>query len=57
MTTSPELENLAKVGQVKRETPIPAEVAGLRRSGEARLADAANPAPRMAGPDEGAHRA
>jgi hypothetical protein len=44
MTSSPELENLAKVGQVKRETPIPAEVAGLRRSGEARLADAANPA-------------
>ncbi len=41
--TSPELENLVKIGQLKRETPAAGEVAGLRRSGEARLSDAANP--------------
>jgi hypothetical protein len=43
MTTSTELENLVKVGQLKREASIASELAGLRRSGEARLADAANP--------------
>lgn len=44
MTTSPELENLARVGQLKREPPVASELAGLLRSGESRLADAANPA-------------
>jgi len=39
--TSSELENLAKVGQLKREPASAGEIEGLRRSGEARLADAA----------------
>lgn len=38
--TSPELENLVRIGQLKREPPAAGEVDGLRRSGEARLADA-----------------
>jgi hypothetical protein len=41
--TSPELENLARVGRLKREPPREGEVEGLRRSGEARLEDAAKP--------------
>jgi hypothetical protein len=42
--TSPELDNLVRVGQLKAEPPTPGEVAGLRRSGEARLVDAQNAA-------------
>jgi len=41
--TSPELENLVKIGQLKREPPAAGEIEGLQRSGEARLSDAANP--------------
>src|SRR6266536_2595200 len=41
--TSPELENLVKIGQLKQEPPAAGEVEGLQRSGEARLSDAANP--------------
>jgi hypothetical protein len=40
--TSPELENLVRAGQLKREPPARAEIEGLVRSGEARLADAGN---------------
>jgi hypothetical protein len=40
--TSPELENLVRQGQLKREPPVASEVRGLLRSGEARLTDAAN---------------
>lgn len=39
--TSVELENLVRSGQLKREPPSTAEIAALRHSGEARLADAA----------------
>jgi hypothetical protein len=42
MPTLAELENLVKVGQLKHEAPIASELRALRRSGEARLADAAN---------------
>jgi hypothetical protein len=38
-----ELERLAQIGQLKAEQPAGGEVEGLKRSGEARLADAANP--------------
>jgi len=38
--TSPELENLARIGKLKREPLAPAEFEGLLRSGQARLADA-----------------
>jgi hypothetical protein len=38
--TSTELENLVRIGQLKREPSSAAEIKGLRRSGEARLADA-----------------
>jgi hypothetical protein len=41
--TSPELENLVKIGQLKREPPAAGEIEGLQRSGEARLSDAARP--------------
>ena len=41
--TSAELENLVRVGQLKREPSVASEIAGLVRSGEARLADADNP--------------
>jgi len=37
---SAELENLVRVGQLKREPPVASEIKGLVRSGEARLADA-----------------
>lgn len=40
--TSAELENLVRLGQLKRERPMVSEIRGLLRSGEARLADAAN---------------
>lgn len=40
--TSSELENLVKIGQLKREPASAVEIEGLLRSGEARLADAAN---------------
>jgi len=42
--TSAELENLAQIGKLKREPPSATEFQGLVHSGEARLADAANPA-------------
>jgi hypothetical protein len=42
--TSPELENLVKIGKLKREVCMPAEFDGLVASGAARLADAANAA-------------
>ena len=38
--TSSELDNLVRIGQLKREAPSESELAGLLRSGEARLADA-----------------
>ena len=38
--TSPELENLVRTGKLKRELLAAGEIDGLRRSGEARLADA-----------------
>ena len=43
MMTSPELENLVRIGKLKREPPSETELAGLIRSGETRLADASNP--------------
>ncbi len=41
--TSPELENLVRAGKLKHEAPSAGEIAGLRQSGEARLADAPKP--------------
>lgn len=41
--TSPELENLVKIGKLKREPCTAQEFDGLLRSGAARLADAAKP--------------
>ena len=41
--TSAELENLARLGHLKREPAVASEIRGLLRSGEARLADAAKP--------------
>lgn len=38
--SSPELENLAKIGKLKREPPSPRELQGLLASALARLADA-----------------
>jgi hypothetical protein len=40
--TSAELENLVRLGQLKREPPVASEIRGPLRSGEARLTDAAN---------------
>ena len=40
--TSAELENLVRLGQLKREPPVASEIRGLLRSGEARLTDAAH---------------
>jgi hypothetical protein len=40
--TSAELENLVRLGHLKREPLVASEIRGLLRSGEARLADAAN---------------
>lgn len=42
--SSAELENLVRIGSLKREPPSPSEILGLRRSGEARLKDAGNTA-------------
>jgi len=42
--TSSELENLLRIGKLKREPPSAPEFEGLLRSGRARLADAANAA-------------
>jgi hypothetical protein len=39
--TSVELENLVRIGKLKREPTTVAEIKGLIRSGELRLADAA----------------
>jgi hypothetical protein len=39
--TSPELENLARIGKLKREQPAPRELAGLLDSARERLVDAA----------------
>ena len=39
--TSPELENLARIGKLKREPPSDEEITGLLRSAEERLKDAA----------------
>lgn len=41
--TSRELETLVRIGKLKREPPSETELAGLMRSGQARLQDAANP--------------
>lgn len=38
--SSAELERLVRIGRLKREPPADSELAGLRRSGESRLADA-----------------
>ncbi len=38
--TSAELENLVRIGKLKREPPAATEIRGLVRSGERRLADA-----------------
>jgi hypothetical protein len=40
--TSAELENLVRLGQLKREPAVISEIRGLLRSGEARLTDGAN---------------
>lgn len=37
-----ELENLAKIGQLKREPATPSEFAGMVKSARRRLADARN---------------
>jgi len=42
--TSPELERLAAIGQLKREPGAQAEIDGLVRSARSRLTDAGNPA-------------
>lgn len=39
--TSPELENLVRIGRLKREPPVGREQQGLLDSADARLADAA----------------
>lgn len=44
MTTSSNLENLAKIGQLKAEPPSQDEIDGLIASGRKRLKDATNPA-------------
>lgn len=38
--TSPELDNLVRIGKLKREPPFDEEIAGLLRSAEERLDDA-----------------
>jgi hypothetical protein len=40
---SSELENLARIGKLKREPPSATEFEGLLQSGKARLGDASNP--------------
>lgn len=44
MMPSPELENLAAIGQLKKERPSQGEFDGLVKSGKARLTDARNKA-------------
>lgn len=44
MATSGNLENLAKIGQLKAEPPSQGEIDGLIASGRKRLKDAKNPA-------------
>jgi hypothetical protein len=39
--TSPELDNLARIGKLKREPATDDEISGLLRSAEERLGDAA----------------
>ena len=39
---SPNLDNLAKIGKLKREKPSVQELRGLLESAESRLSDAAN---------------
>lgn len=41
--TLPALDNLVRIGQLKAEEPAPAELAGLIRLGERKLADALRP--------------
>jgi hypothetical protein len=56
--TSPELENLVRIGRLKQGPCSAREFAGLVRSGTARLADASNPAlslERVVGMDERLH--
>ena len=43
MATSSNLENLAKIGQLKAESPAQSEIDGLIASGRKRLKDAKNP--------------
>ena len=38
-----QLENLVRIGQLRREAPVVDELAGLKRSAESRLADATRP--------------
>ena len=38
-----QLENLVRIGQLRREAPVADELAGLKRSAESRLADATRP--------------
>ena len=38
-----QLENLFRIGQLRREAPVADELAGLKRSAESRLADATRP--------------
>lgn len=40
---TPQLENLVRIGQLKREPPAAEELAGLKRSAKVRLADAGRP--------------
>ena len=40
--TSAELENLARIGKLKKEPPLLREYEGLLRSADSRLADAEN---------------
>jgi hypothetical protein len=44
MPSSSNLENLAKIGQLKAEPPAQSEIDGLVASGRKRLKDAKNPA-------------
>ena len=38
-----QLENLVRIGQLRREAPVADELAGLKRSAQSRLADATRP--------------
>ena len=41
--TVAQLENLVRIGQLRREAPVADELAGLKRSAQSRLADATRP--------------